>query len=229
MDFLFNKAITSPHLILDVGANVGKDGLRFALNNPQMHVLAFEPVPQMHEVIGINFHNLQEKVGHAIPNYTLVPVAIGSFDGTARFNVAGQEDWGCSSFYEFNDNLAATWPGRDDFVVTDRIDVPVMRLDSFFKQVPFSTIVYLHSDCQGSDLDVLRGLGDYRQCVLRGVIECATARSTALYKQQHLLQDVCFEFARWGFEIEKLESNDDQLNEVNIIYSNKFPRAADTL
>ena len=229
MDWLFNTTVTSRDLILDVGANVGKDGLGLAISNPHLHVIAFEPVKQMHEVIGINFHNLQQKIGHAIPNYTLVPTAVSNFDGTAIFNVAGQLDWGCSSFREFSDNLDKTWPGRDDFVVTERIEVPVIRLDSFFKTIPFSTIAYLHTDCQGSDLEVLHGLGTYRQCVVRGSLECATGRAGALYKNQHLLQDVCLDFTRWGYEIEKLESNDDQLNEVNVIYTNKFPRAAESL
>jgi len=84
-------------------------------------------------------------------------------------------------------------------------------------------IAYFHCDTQGTDLDVLRGMGDFRKKLLRGCIECATSRSVALYKEQHLLEDVCFEFMRWGFEISRLEANDEWLNEVNIYFENNYP------
>lgn len=218
MDLLINP-VTSRTLILDVGANTGKDGIHLAQSNPSLHVIAFEPTPQLIQLIQDQIKQL------GLKNYSLVTSAVGSFDGKATFNIAGQGDWGCSSLNTFSENLDATWPGRTDFKVTEKIDVSVTRLDTFLDHIDFESIAYMHCDTQGSDLDVLRGMGGYRENVQRGCIECATSRSVALYKNQHLLEDVCFEFARWGYEIDRMQSNDIHLNEVNIHFVNKYPRA----
>lgn len=218
MDFLINPTITSQTLILDIGANQGTDGLNLAKTNPHLHVIAFEPTPQLIALI------TGKAKDAGVKNYTLIPAAVSNFDGHATFNIAGQGDWGCSSLNTFSEDLEKTWPGRTDFKVTEQIDVQVIRLDTFLNGIDFESIAYMHCDTQGSDIDVLRGMGDYRACLQRGVIECATARPVALYKNQHLLEDACFEFARWGYEIERLQANDQFLNEVNIYFANKFPR-----
>ena len=218
MNLLLNP-VRSPTLILDVGANQGIDGLRLAQANPQLHVIAFEPTPQLLRLI-------TQKVQQAgVKNYTLVAAAAGAFDGKATFNIAGQGDWGCSSLNSFSEGLDKTWPGRTDFKVTEQIEVQVLRLDTFLSTLEFESIAYMHCDTQGSDLDVLRGLGRFRENLQRGVIECASARSVALYREQHLLEDACFEFARWGYEIERVEPNDAQCNEINLHFRNKFVRA----
>lgn len=223
MEQLLNR-VSSRMIVLDVGANSGQDGLRLAATNPSMHVIAFEPTPEMVAKIEQNYHQLARERG-SLPNYTLIKSAVSDFNGSAVFNVAGQADWGCSSLNTFSENLDATWPGRTDFKVTHQIEVPVTRLDTFLASIGVSYITYLHCDTQGSDLSVLRGMGNYRKNLIRGCIECATSRSVALYKEQHVLEDVCFEFARWGYEIERLQSNDVHLNEVNIHFTNKYHEA----
>lgn len=222
METLFNP-IGSEVLILDVGANSGETGLAFALQNREMHVIAFEPVPEMVGIITENYHKAVEVHG-PIPNYSLVKAAISDFDGDAEFNVAGQADWGCSSLNTFSDGLDQTWPGRTDFKVTQKLPVKVMRLDTFFRNFPVHLIAYMHCDTQGSDLKVLSGMGEYRNCLMKGVIECATSRSVALYKEQHTLEDVVIDFLRWGFEIDRVTANDQFLNEVNINFNNRFTR-----
>lgn len=217
MNILLNP-VRARTLILDVGANQGTDGLRLAQANPQLHVIGFEPTPMLVALIS-------QKVRQAgLQNYSLVPSAVGSFDGQASFHVAGQGDWGCSSLNTFAEGLDKTWPGRTDFKVTESIEVQVLRLDSFLASLDFDSIAYMHCDTQGSDLDVLRGLGRFRENLQRGVIECASARSVALYREQHLLEDACFEFARWGYEIERVEPNDPQCNEINLHFRNRFVR-----
>jgi len=223
LELLFNP-IRSKYLILDVGANQGHDGLRIAVANRSAHVIAFEPVPEMIQRIHANFRALTEGPDGPISNYSLVQAAVADFEGKATFNVAGQADWGCSSLNTFADDLESTWPGRTDFRVTQQIRVQVIRLDRFLARVPLEVISYLHCDTQGSDIAVLRGLGEYRENLVEGVIECATSRTVALYKEQHLLEDACFEFARWGYEIRRITANDEYLNEVNVHFRNRFPR-----
>jgi FkbM family methyltransferase len=148
-----------------------------------------------------NLSDLQINQNRDIKNYTLVDVAVSDFNGKAEFNVAGQMDWGCSSLGEFSENLELTWPGRIDFKVTHTLEVDVIRLDRLLSDIDFKCIQFLHCDTQGSDLSVLRGLGKYRDFLKRGVVECATSKSCRLYKEQHVLEDLCYEFVRWGFEI----------------------------
>ena len=221
MNYYFNP-ISSDRLILDVGANHGQDGLQLALNNPEAHVIAFEPVPEMIQSIHLNHANTVKSYGSPLNNYTLIDVALSDFNGTAEFNVAGQSDWGCSSLNTFSEHLDQTWPGRVDFKVTKLISVKVCRLDTILNDIPFRSITYLHCDTQGSDLSVLRGLGEFRRHLVKGVIETATSRTVALYREQQLLEDVCFDFVRWGFEIIKILPNDPYYNEVNVEFQNKF-------
>jgi len=221
MEQLFNP-VQSRSLILDVGANNGKDGLNLALENPTQHVIAFEPVPEMIHAISIAFNDLNAK--NPLKNYTLVNCAVSDFNGKASFNVAGQADWGCSSLNSFAEHLNATWPGRTDFKVTHQIEVDVIRLDSFLAEVDCEQITYLHCDTQGTDLSVLRGLGVYRERLKEGVIECASSKSVALYKNQHLLEDAIFEFMRWNYEIVRITANDIQYNEVNVRFRNRLLR-----
>lgn len=148
--------------IFDIGANDGSSTLKYAEEGH--NVYAFEPTPEL-------IDRIKERTVQFC-NYHLYNVAVNNYNGKAKFNIAGQADWGCSSLYEFSDNLNETWPGREDFKKTAEIEVQVIRLDTFIEQHPEITeIDYLHCDTQGSDLNVLKGLGKYIHIVKEGCIE----------------------------------------------------------
>ena len=129
-------------IVLDVGANNGSSCIDMALSSPMTMVYAFEPTPKMIEAI-------RKKTEH-LSNYTIVPCAVCDYNGSAKFHIAGKRDWGCSSLNSFNDNLEKTWPGRDDFTVTDEIWVKVYRLDTFMEENNISHIDFLHVEGLGS-------------------------------------------------------------------------------
>lgn len=158
-------------VIFDIGANDGGSTLHIAEENI---IYAFEPTPEL-------IKEIKRKTKH-LPNYHLIPSAVSNYNGRAKFNVAGQADWGCSSLNEFSDELNKTWPGRKDFKVTHQIEVEVLRLDAFIRKNEIKEIDYLHCDAQGSDLLVLEGLGKYISIVKEGVIEVAANNELALYK-----------------------------------------------
>ena len=82
-------------------------------------------------------------------------------------------------------------------------------------------IDYFHCDTQGSDLDVLYGLGDKISIIKEGVIEAAAKRDI-LYKNQNDYLE-CIEFLKMNnFEIIAVHSNDPDTNEVNIHFKNKL-------
>ncbi len=193
--------------VFDVGAN---DGSTFEplIHGPRwIHVYAFEPTPEL-------VRQMQSRYGRH-SNFHLIPKAVGECTGTATFNVAGQADWGCSSLLEFSEGLERTWPGRDDFVVTQRIEVEVIRLDDFVRTNGISSIDYLHIDTQGTDLSVLRSLGDEISRVRSGVVEVPADREVMLYKNQHCREEMLDFLAGHGFEVWKTES---QQNEENLFF-----------
>lgn len=198
--------------VLDVGANSGTFGLNIAQQNPHIQVFGFEPTPQLQALI------LQQVEQMGLKNYELIPKAVSDYAGTVKFNVAGQADWGCSSLLEFSEGLNETWPGREDFKVTETIEVECITLGSFVEERGITGIEFLHTDVQGVDLKVLASLGDHIRLVNRGMLETASSKSVMLYKGQHSIEDVVMFLLRHGFEIERLTPNDVHCNEVNVIY-----------
>jgi FkbM family methyltransferase len=198
----------------DVGANNGSDSIEVAKKNPNLLVYGFEPTPELNSFIESRLR-LEN-----IPNYNLVKCAVSDFEGTSIFNVAGQSDWGCSSLLEFSEESKTEWVGRTDFVVTQKIEVQVIRLDRFVEENHIDLIEYLHIDTQGSDLNVLKGLGEKLSIVRAGVMEAA-AKENVLYNGQNT-EEECIRFIyENGFLVERIESNDVHRNEVNIFFRNK--------
>ncbi len=138
-------------IIFDVGANTGESTKEYISETNIIY--AFEPIPQLVETYLLPLQSI---------NYFIIQKAVSDFDGTASFNIAKQDPsltdgslFGCSSLYEFSDNLDQTWPGRQDFEVTQKIDVDIIRMDTFIKEAHIAKIDYLHCDTQGNDLKVL--------------------------------------------------------------------------
>jgi len=186
-------------IFFDVGANYGTDSLPW-LVDPEIIVYAFEPTPQLCE------HIKAQVNGN--PNYILTQKAVSDFNGNATFNIAGQGDWGCSSLLEFSDLSKSEWVGRFDFVVTESIEVDVIRLDGFIAEHGIEHIDYFHCDAQGSDLKVLQGMGDKLQIISHGIIEASNNKEDILYKGQNTL-DECEKFlVENGFTIISVRPND---------------------
>jgi FkbM family methyltransferase len=110
--------------------------------------------------------------------------AIDVQNGFKKFNVAskmeGAADWGCSSLYEFSDDIHEKWPGRPDFEVTHSYTVPTMTLYDFCELYKIKEIDYLWIDTQGNDFNVLLSLGDKIDIVKEG--RCEVAENVELYK-----------------------------------------------
>ena len=200
-------------IFFDVGANFGTSSLHIAKDEPDTVVYAFEPTPEL------ILHLKRSSVD--LVNYHVIGKAVSDYEGTAIFNIAGQADWGCSSLLEFSDKSKTEWPGRTDFIVTKQIEVEVIRLDIFITLNDIETIDYFHCDTQGSDLDVLYGMGEKISIIKEGAIEAA-AKPDILYKNQNNYLE-CIEFLKMNnFEIISVTSNDPEFNEVNIYFKNKL-------
>jgi FkbM family methyltransferase len=196
-------------IVFDVGANNGSSSVPLAIANPTYLIFAFEPTPEMIEVIKSKIVGLE--------NYVIVPKAVSDYNGTAEFNVAGNWDWGCSSLLKFSKKSQTDWPGRTDFHVTYKLNVDVIRLDTFIEESGITKIDHLHIDTQGSDLNVMKGLGEYLQIVNEGTMEAGTS-DDVLYEGQNKLND-CIKFLLLnGFKVVDVNSNDVFCHEVNIVF-----------
>jgi len=184
-------------VIFDVGSNNGTAFCHMPHWCFRSQFYAFEPTPSL-----VAF---QQQFYGRFANYHIIPQAVGENPGRMSFNVAGQADWGCSSLLEFSEGLDATCPDRIDFKVTEKIDVEVVRLDTFIKKNNILRIDFLHIDTQGTDLSVLRSLGDTIQCVQSGEIEVPGDNEFLLYKNQHTREEALDFLRSNGFEIWKIE------------------------
>lgn len=199
----------------DVGANDGKWAIHYARHEPKTFVVAFEPTPVLAQHIAEQTSNLK--------NFLIVKNAVSDYNGSATFNVAAQDDWGCSSLLEFSDKSKTDWPGRTDFKVTEKIDVDVIRLDRFVMEYNVPRIDYLKIDTQGCDLNVLKGCGEFLSLVREGCME-AGASTDILYNGQNTKDESIKFLNESGFEVTRIETNDIHNNEVNIFFRNPNPR-----
>lgn len=169
--------------VIEVGANDGRDTQHF-LSNKDNNVYCFEPTVELQLVLQKKFKNFE--------NFHLIPAAVHIENGFQWFNIAGSSDWGCSSLYDFADDLDKTWAGRTDFHVTDRYKVMTMRLDTFIDLYDIKEIDYLWIDAQGNDFKVLQSLGDKLSRVREG--KCEAAFEVELYKTK---ENNAYEIKDW--------------------------------
>jgi len=194
-------------IIFDVGANDCSNFIQEVKDDATTHLYAFEPTPTLVD-------NIRNKYFH-LKNFHFYPWAIGEVYEEIEFKIAGQADWGCSSFLDFSDKSQTDWEGRDDFKVTQTAKICSRRLDDFIKQERIPKIDYLHVDTQGYDLKVLKGMGRYLSIVKEGVVEAA-AKPDILYYGQNSLEETVEFLQNNGFTITSITNNDHLGNEVNI-------------
>ena len=201
-------------ILFDVGTHHGQNSLNITHRNPDVICYAFEPTPELARLLHIaaEARNMKER-------YHVYEHAISDFDGEADFHMV-QGDTGSASLNEFSDNLSEIWPGRTDFVVRGSKKVNVYRLDTWLTifAPEITCIDHLHIDAQGSDLAVLKGLGEKISMVQSGVVEVPQEDKLRLYKGQHTKQEALDFLEQNGFMIDKITS---QENEDNLYFVRK--------
>lgn len=198
-------------VVFDVGANNGSTTIPYAKQNPNAIIFAFEPTPKLVEDIKIETQGMD--------NYIIIQTAVSNYEGTSKFNLMQKYDWGCSSLLEFSENTKnpSIWEGTP-FEVTDTIEVNVITLKKFIEENNITKIDYLHIDTQGSDLNVLKGMGEHLTIIVEGQMEAALIKD-ALYKGQNTKEE-CIEFlTQNGFDF--LGTSHVNPNETNIHFKRK--------
>jgi FkbM family methyltransferase len=193
---------------IEVGANKGTETKELASDGSIVY--AFEPTYELliEHLWPLSYEN---------KNIRILPFAVDSENDFKQFNVAGHYDWGCSSLYEFSDDLDKNWPGRFDFNKTHSYIVPTITLYNFCELYKIETIDFLHIDAQGNDFNVLKSLKDKISIVKEGVIEASN--NVELYKNtNNRINDIREYLKLNGFEIVNETINDAVEAEINIHY-----------
>jgi FkbM family methyltransferase len=144
----------SPHVIYDIGANIGIASLYFAGRYPAARCFAFEPVPDNVEICRLNFDNLRDsRVFH---------LAVGSQSGAATF------------FYDNHDLRGGSLQRLDRIESAARkkqIEVRVVTVAELVNDMRLPPPDFIKIDVEGAELAVLEGATGAIATVRRMLIE----------------------------------------------------------
>jgi len=198
-------------LCIEIGANQGNDTQRYSEVYDQVY--AFEPVKELVSNLWKKFKDKN--------NVIIFPFAVDLTNGIKSFNISNAYDWGCSSLFEFSDNLKEDWiPNSDDwrgdFVHHYSYMVPTINLYDFCNLYNIEKIDYLHIDAQGNDLTILKSLKDKLSIIEEGQLECSCRMD--LYKQTSNRVEHVIEFlTQNGFAISNAKTQGEG-NEINLSF-----------
>ena len=127
-----------------------------------------------------------------------------------------------------SDNLNKSWPGYKDsiFKVIKKIKIKTITLKEFMIKNNIKNINHLHTDTQGSDLDVLKGLEEKIDSVYQGQMEASLKKEKSAYQNNHTVDDVKRFLKNTSLKINKIVIVDHISkigilnNEVDIYYKN---------
>jgi len=131
---------------LDVGAHLGEKTFAAASANPELRVYAFEP----------DLTTAAQLQGR-LPNYFVLPYAVAETDGAAAFH--RNRCAAASSLLGFDPAGLQAWQSDEPLHVEQTLTVPTIRLDTFLDRMQIVRVHYLKIDAQGTDLAVVRSLG----------------------------------------------------------------------
>lgn len=156
-------------IYIEIGSNIGTDTDKFVSDDSTLY--CFEPSMEL-------AFNLWQKYKDK-DNVIILPLAIDVENTIKKFNIAGTQNWGCSSLNNFAPDINSKWPGRSDFIFTDSYSVPTITLYDFINLYNINKIDYLWIDAQGHDFNVIKSLKDKISIVKEG--RCEAAYNVSLY------------------------------------------------
>ena len=208
--------------IFDIGAYNGMDGLCLAIINPNANVYSFEANKFLIKKIKNNKLKLEKIFKIKLNNYFIFNYAVSNEKKYKNFYIAKNPT--VSSLYKFTDNLEKKWPGfkKPHCTTIKTINVKLIKLYDFCKINKINSIDYLHTDTQGNDLNVLKGINGLINFVKSGKSECSISNESKLYKSKHTLKDMLYFLRKKNFKIYKIKKiKSARYNEVDIYYQRK--------
>lgn len=200
--------------IIEVGVNTGQDVANIYGEHWKKgyKYYGFEPVPFLAEVIN--------KQHGTRPGFELIQDAVDVDEEPKNFNIQNISNMsGVSSLYEINEEMDPHFKSPF-FKYSDTTTVNCKRMDSFIEEKEITEVVYLHSDAQGNDINVLKSFGDHLDKLKAGVVEASKDEFLYTYKENS--QENIEKFlVDNGFEVTEVKANDSTGLEVNIHFVRK--------
>jgi FkbM family methyltransferase len=156
---------------MDIGANIGFFTL-FALRRGLQHVTAFEPMPELADLLVANV------AANNFPRsrLTMARVALGSSSGTANYRAGPRENSG---------------QGRIDLSAKSdsNFKVPITTLDAYLAANPAHRPTIMKLDVEGYELDVLQGASNLLMtCAPHTIVFEADADNNLTIRDQRITQ-----------------------------------------
>jgi FkbM family methyltransferase len=128
------ELVADPHVVVDLGSNIGASVVWFRTRFPRARIIAVEPDPTTFESLRMNTSQLTQ--------LDLVNAAVGSFDGTAELRRSGAS-WSTS--------LVNGTPTGEQ--------VSVRRLSTILEDLDVDQVDVLKVDIEGSEYELFSDLG----------------------------------------------------------------------
>jgi 2-O-methyltransferase len=136
-------------VILEIGANDGQTTLAFLKHMPRARIYCFEPEPRALVLF-------KSRVNH--PQVKLSECAVGNRNGWVTFHQSSGidefSDWNASGSIRPPKEHLTIWP---KVTFESEIQVPIVRLDDWFKSQSIDRIDFIWADIQGAEGDLIQG------------------------------------------------------------------------
>jgi FkbM family methyltransferase len=179
--------------LFDVGANVGQTALKLLEDFPGARIYAFEPVASTYEALVRNTQRHK--------SIETCRAALGASDGTALIRRQSDSTW--NRIVRF---------GPDGSNDDDVEAVPMKRLDTFCNERRVSHIHLLKTDCEGYDLEAVKGAEALLKTHSIDSIYCEVnflrnGKHTDFFELEAYLSDLGFvfyglyEYSGWQYDV----------------------------
>jgi len=147
------KSVSKPHIVFEIGCNVGTDTDRIYKILAPCTYYAFEPDPN---------NNSRFEKSPVAKNVNLIKSAVGDTDGTVTFHQCDcihptnkLRFTGASSIFEPTEQFVKKYPWVD---MTSKVKVPICTLDTFIKKHNIvRPITFIWCDAQGAEGHIIKG------------------------------------------------------------------------
>ncbi len=129
--------------IYDLGSNIGLSAIWFSCVFPNCLIYGFEPVEENYQIASLNYQSINGQV---------FPIAIGKESGITKMLI-DRDNAG-------SHRLSKHGSHPDSHIVRE-IDVRLESLQNFINAQKIQPPEFLKIDAEGSELDILYGLGDF--------------------------------------------------------------------